>query len=419
MSSGTKRVVVVGGGVIGLSTAYYLARRGASVTVLERDRIGAGASSGNAGAIAPGHSPLNRPGRVLQALRWLGDPTRPLYIPPRWDPDLLRWLWVFNRYCTHGHVEKSMDVLGPMGHLGRRLFDELMEEEGMACHFRPGGYYEVYRSRKGLESADGEIALQRSHGYDTRLLSGEELRAREPALKEGTLGGIFFPEAASIDPARLLSELARAGIERGMEIRTGAPVEDVLVRKGRVTGVRLGSGEIVEGDHVVLATGAYSLKLARVGGLKVPIQPAKGYHRDLPEGPEEAPSLNITFMAGESFVFHTPMGSFLRLAGTLEFSGLNHRIVPARLQNLTESAGRYLEGMEGATSRDDWVGLRPVAPDGLPMVGPTPEARGLWVANGHAMLGLTLGPVTGKLLAEWILDGEPSMDLTLLRPDRF
>ncbi|MFH1764469.1 MAG: FAD-binding oxidoreductase, partial [Gemmatimonadota bacterium] len=169
----------------------------------------------------------------------------------------------------------------------------------------------------------------------------------------------------------------------------------------------------------VLATGAYSLELARVAGLSLPIQPAKGYHRDLPAGHGGVPQLGLTMMLGERYVFCTPMGDFLRLAGTLELSGLNHTMVQRRVENLTDSAGRYLSGLEGGRSRDDWVGLRPVTPDGLPVVGPVPALGGLFVANGHAMLGLTLGPITGKLLAEWIVTGAPSEDLSALRPHRF
>ena len=419
MDAEAERILVVGGGVIGLSTAYYLARREVPVLVLERDRVGAGASSGNAGAIAPGHSTLARPGRILQALRWLGDPTRPLYIPPRWDPSLFRWLWHFNRFCTEAHVHRSMEILGPMGHLGRELFDEVMEEEGIECHYRTEGYYEVYQTPKGLDGAREEIPLQHAHGYQTAELNAEALREREPALTAETEGGLFFPEAASTDPDCFLEGLTRAAVERGAEVRTGSSVQEIRVEGGRARGVRLDSGEILPGRAVVLATGAYSLDLGRPGGLTLPIQAAKGYHRDMVDEGGEAPEVGMTFMAGETFVFHTPMGGFLRLAGTLELSGTNHRMVPARLENLTDSARRYLEGLEGASSRDDWVGLRPVTPDGLPMVGPAPEADGLWVADGHAMLGLTLGPVTGKLLAEWMLDGAPSLDLSLLRPDRF
>jgi D-amino-acid dehydrogenase len=163
--------------------------------------------------------------------------------------------------------------------------------------------------------------------------------------------------------------------------------------------------------------------------LELPIQPAKGYHRDIPAGDGGVQQLKLTMMLGERYVFCTPMGDFLRLAGTLELSGINHTIVPARLENLNHSASRYLSGLEGGESRDDWVGLRPVTHDGLPVVGPAPGLEGLFVANGHAMLGLTLGPITGKVVSDWIVDGspprvaaspgDPPVDLAALSPDRF
>ena len=312
-----------------------------------------------------------------------------------------------------------MKVLGPLGHIGRHLFEELVQEEQLDCQFQPDGYYEVYRTQKGFDSAQAEIPLQRDHGYDTQALPGPALEEMEPALRSGTAGGLFFPEAATLDPGRFLSELARAAVDRGMELRSGARVVEVVSKGSSVFGVRLDDGEMVQGDVAVLCTGAYSLGLARAGGLHMPIQPAKGYHRDLPAGDGGIRQLNLTMMLGERYVFCTPMGDFLRLAGTLELSGLNHTLLQRRLENLTDSAGRYLTGLEGGLSRDDWVGLRPVTPDGLPMVGPAPGLDGLFVANGHAMLGLTLGPVTGKLLAEWIVKGAPSEDLSALVPDRF
>jgi len=412
-------VVVVGGGVIGICTAYYLVKAGVEVVLLEREEVGAGASSGNAGAIAPGHGPMTRPGRILQALKWMGDPTSPLYVPPRWNPSLWRWLWSFNSFCTHEHVRRSMEILGPMGHEARRLFDEILNEEGIDCAFSPDGYYDVFRTQAGFESAKEEIPLQNEFGYETRAVSGPELQEREPALRSGTAGGLFFPEAATLDPARFLTGLAQAAVARGLELRTGSEVTALSIEGGRLRGVRLKDGETIRSSVVVLATGAYSLDLAQPGGLAMPIQPAKGYHRDLPAGGDGVRQLELTMMLGERYVFCTPMGEFLRLAGTLELSGLNHQVVQPRLENLTESANRYLTGLADGHSTDDWVGLRPVTPDGMPMLGPSPNLPGLFVGNGHAMLGLTLGPPTGKLLSEWIVNGAPSTDVAALRPDRF
>jgi D-amino-acid dehydrogenase len=362
---------------------------------------------------------MSKPGRILQALRWMGDPTSPLYLAPRFDLSLFRWLWAFRRFCTEEHVHRSMETLGPLGHESRRLFDELVAEEGLDCAFRGQGYYEAYRTEAGWAGAQKEIGLQRAHGYRTRSLSGGALREAEPALKKGTVGGVFFPEAATLDPMRFLTELADRVRRRGGEIRTGAEATGLIRSGSAVAGVKLAHGEVVEGRTVVLATGAYSPGLAEEAGLRLPIQAAKGYHRDLPSPGGSGPSMRITCMLGERFVFCTPMGDYLRLAGTLELSGTNQSILQPRLENLSRSAAEYLEGLGEGPSQDDWVGLRPCTPDGLPVIGRSPALDGLWVATGHAMLGLTLGPVTGRLLADGILEGEVPPDLFPLRPDRF
>ncbi len=419
MSEVPDRVLVVGGGVIGVCSAYYLAREGMEVVLLERDEVGAGASSGNAGVVAPGHGPINKPGRVRQAMRWMFDRTSPLYIPPRPAPDLVRWLWTFRAHCTAEHLERSLEVLGPLGHLSRELLDALVEEEGLECSFRPEGYYEVYRTEGGLAAARRELELVRKHGYRPTELGGDELREREPALREGTRGGIHHPEAASLDPRRFLDEVAARAVQRGVEMRTGRSVVEVVVRGGKIRGVRTEGGEVVEGRRVLLATGAYSLALARRVGVRIPIQAAKGYHRDRDPEVGGAPPLRITCVLGERFVFCTPMGGFVRYAGTLEFSGLNHEIRRERLENLTDSARVYMEGVGATASLSEWCGLRPCTPDGLPMVGAVPWVDGLYLADGHAMMGLTLGPATGRLLADLMVGRPLPVDLSPLRVDRF
>lgn len=414
-----RSVVVVGGGVIGISCAYYLARRGAHVTVLERVDLGAGASSGNAGTIAPGHGPINRPGRVSQAIRSLANPLSPLYIPPRWDPALLRWLAAFSRRCGAGYRDYALAALAPLGHETRRLFDELVREERLDCDYRPSGYYEVFLTQSGWREARREAEAQRRYGFRLELLDAAALREREPALRPEVLGGVFFPEAASVDPQRFLLNLADRARQRGVTVRTGVEVTAIAVERSRATGVRTADGHTFPADTVVVTTGAYSGALVTRLGYRLPLQPAKGYHCDRDARPGQTPRLSITCMLGETSVFCTPMSGFVRFAGTLEFSGLNHEIRRGRLDQLTRSAARYLVGAGDAPARSKWCGLRPCLPDGLPVIGPAPRHAGLYVATGHAMLGLTLGPVTGKLIAEAVLEGRPSLDLGPFRLDRF
>ena len=430
------RVVVVGGGVIGLSCAYYLARGGADVVVMERDEIGAGASSGNAGTVSAGHPPLNGPGRVGAALRQMMDPTSPLYVKPRWDPALWRWLLGFARHCTEAHVEHAMKIMAPLGKGALALFDTLLSEERIECGYRREGYFDVCRTEKGLEAARREAEIIQRYGYHPEAVDGDELRRREPHFAEELLGGVFYPEAATLEPARFLRGLAAAARRHGAEIREGATVMDVELGSGRAAGVRYrtgaspgpddgrgprasdGTGDVEGADAVVLATGPFSTRLARRAGVRLPVQPGKGYHRDVPVGPNGAPPLRVACVLHESSVFCTPMETSVRFAGTMEFSGMNRVMRPARLRQLTVAARRAFPDLGTARPTSEWVGLRPMSVDGLPIVGPLGDVDGLSVATGHGMLGLTLGPVSGEIIAGLVLDGsDPRIEG--LSPARF
>lgn len=422
----TSRVIVVGGGVVGLSCAYYLARGGADVLVLEQDRIGAGASSGNAGTVSAGHPPLNRPGRVAAAIRQMMDPTSPLYIQPRWDPPLWRWLLGFARYCTEEHMEHAMRVMAPLGMDALALFDTLIAEERIECGYRGDGYYDVCATEAGRESARHEAEIIERYGYHPELLGADELKRREPALSDEVVGGVFYPEAATLRPALFLERLAEAARRRGVEILEGAEVTDLEISAGRVSGVRLtgkaaafgSDGETVGGDAVVLAAGLWVVPLAAQVDVRLPVMPGKGYHRDIEIGPNGAPSLRVACVLNESSVFCTPMDSYVRFAGTMEFSGMNHTKRPERLRQLTNAARRTFPALGTARPNSEWVGLRPMSLDGLPIVGPLGGVDGLFVATGHGMLGLTLGPVTGEIIANLVLGGGDDR-ASALAPARF
>jgi len=387
--------------------------------VLERDQVGKAASYGNAGSIAPGHLPINKPGRVGQALKSLFHPLSPLYVAPRFDPALAKWLWAFRRKCTEEHVEFCMRTLGPLGHASRALFDELIQAEKLLCWFCRDGYYEIYLTGRGLESAKAESRIILRHGYHPEMVAGEELRRREPAINDDVVGAIFYPEAASINPYQFVLEMAKRAERYGATFQTATKVAALHTLDGRVRGVELENRELIDAEYVVLATGAYSVPLLGKLGVRFPLQAAKGYHRDCGSTTGEGPLLSHACVLGENMVFCTPMDGFVRFAGTLELSGVNHQIRRPRLEQLTNAAARYFRTMQDSTVKSEWCGLRPCLPDGLPAVGAVSRYPGLFVATGHAMMGLTLGPVTGKLIAECVLDGSPSMDITALCPDRF
>jgi D-amino-acid dehydrogenase len=416
---GAAKVVVVGGGVIGVCCAYWLRLRGANVTLLERERLASGASSGNAGTVSAGHPPLNGPGRLPQALKQLADPTGPLYVQPRWDPELLRWLTEFALHCTESHVRACMRVMAPWGMEALRLFDEVVAEEELACGYRREGYFDVCRTERALEGATHEADAIRAYGYHPGRVDGETLRRTEPALAGDVLGGVFYPEAATLNPRQFLVELAERARKRGVDIREDVDVAEVLVSSGKATGVLTVGGGSLGADVVVLATGPFSLELARRLGTRLPVQPGKGYHRDVPVGDGGAPPLRIACVLNETSVFCTPMKGFVRLAGTMEFSGLNHDMRRDRLEQLSRSARLYLPALGDRNPLSEWCGLRPMASDGLPIVGPLAGVDGVVVATGHGMLGLTLGPATGTLVADYALDGRTDPRWTPLSPERF
>jgi len=311
-----------------------------------------------------------------------------------------------------------MSALAPLGRASLDLFDDLVESESLECNYQRGGYYEICRTQKGLAEVTNDAGMMRRHGYNPRAMDGDELRDLEPAILENVIGGVHFPEAATCDPHHFVLQLSDRTARLGARIETGRGVSEVLGLGSTVTGVRLDDGEILEANAVVLATGSYSGSLTHKFGLRLPVRAGKGYHRDLGQG-DGGPLLRVACVLAEASVFCTPMSGSTRLAGTLEFSGVNHERRPKRLEQLSVAAETYLTGVRDRKIRSEWCGLRPCTPDGIPYVGPVPGRSGLFVATGHAMLGLTLGPVTGKLIAEHVLHGRtslPSDALGIQRP---
>jgi D-amino-acid dehydrogenase len=346
------------------------------------------------------------------------DPLSPLYISPRVTPGLARWLWAFARHCDSAHIEHCRDVMGPFARRSPALHDEIAVDGPPALGYRADGYVEVFRTPAGRETATHEAEYAHRLGFFPRALDADELAELEPSLTESVLGGYQHDEGRTMDPFRFVEHVADLAERHGAVVRTGVEVEEVLIRHGRTVGVRTATGDRIEAAAVVLATGAYSPNLYRRLGCPLPIQPAKGYHVDLGGAGRTAPDVGHPCLLVERAVFCTPLPDRLRLAGTLEFSGLNHDLRRPRLEQLTRSAADYLDGIDGAPVASEWCGLRPCTPDGLPAVGPLPGSEGVFTATGHAMLGLTFGPATGEALADLILTGR-SDPLAGLDPARF
>ncbi len=413
MAANRAEVLVIGGGIVGVCAAYFLAQRGAKVVLLERDEICSGASYGNAGLVVPSHSiPLPAPGVVAKGLRWLLNPESPFYIRPRLDLTLLSWLWRFWRSCTEEHVRTSLPSLCTLQQASLALFAQFAAE-GLPFGWQRKGTMTVYNTEQGFEDGVREVELLRQHGIAAEVLTGEQAREREPLLRETVVGGVYFPGDAHLDPAAFVHALANRTREMGALILTQTEVK-ALEGEGRRVERVLADGEW-QVDLVVLAAGAWSPQLVRPLGIPLPIQPAKGYSITFCH-PNFLPSLPL--MLNEVRVAVTPLDGRLRLGGTLELAGLDLSINQRRIHAIRQGVAKYLPSVSGS-KEVVWSGLRPCTPDGLPVLGRPHRLDNLIIATGHGTLGVSLGPVTGKLVAQ-MAAGEPlDHDVRLWSPDRF
>ena len=405
-------VIVLGSGAIGLCCAHYLHGEGLEVTIVDRDAPGMGCSWGNAGMLTPSHFvPLAAPGMVAQGLKWMFDGASPFYIRPRLDLDLMRWLWHFNRAATPARMERAMPLLRDMSQTSLGLFHELapmdfgLMEQGLVMYFN---------SEKGRRGCLHEIELAHRIGVEARLLDVPQLRELEPEARVKALGGVFFPGDAQLDPglfsAAMTANLAQKGVTFLRKEGRGFRLES-----GRLRALRTDEGDLAA-DTFILAAGCWSALLAKEAGLPLPLQAGKGYSFDYAEPPL---GLRLPSILTEARVAMTPMGGRLRIAGTMELAGVDLRINPVRVEAIRRAVPRYFEVEMPAAPDPVWSGLRPCSPDGLPFIGPFTKVPNLIAATGHAMLGITLAPITGRLVADLVTGRKPSLEMDLLSPDRF
>jgi len=402
---------VVGGGAVGVACAYELARRGATVTLLEREAaVGLGCSAGNAGLIGADLAlPLATPAALREGLGSLFDDGAPFHLRPR--PAVLPWLLRFALACSPGRHRRAAAALAPLGvdSYRRHL---AYAAAGLDVGLQQRGALLTWETEAGFEAGVREL---RAEDVRSAVYGRREAAALEPALAPGIAGAIVAEEVAHADSGRWTRGIAGAAEAAGAELRLGEPVARLLVEGSRVTGVETEKGPLYATTTVV-AAGVWSDRLLRGAGLRVPLEPGKGYHVDLAPADHE---LRMPVYMQEAHVVATPLAGRLRLAGTLELSGFDGAIDQRRTDGILAGAGRNLGGIEKREVLELWSGLRPCTSDGMPVIGRPEAVDGLLVATGHAMIGLTLAPVTGALIAELASGVTPSFNLAAFRPDRF
>ena len=414
-----KHIVVIGAGVVGLSTAYYCARRGHRVTVVDRGSPGdENCSYGNAGLVAPSHIiPLASPGMVALGLKMMWNPESPFYVKPRLDPDLLRWGWRFYRAGTREHVERSAPLLRDLNLDGRSCFRQFADEHGNSFDFEQRGLLCLCKTEHRLEEEAHVVTHARQLGLQAEVLGAKQTAAMEPNIQMDIVGSVYFADDCHLSPWKFMAALKQEVKKLGVNISWNNTVADWRHAGGRIDGIRTGNGD-VQGDEYVVCAGSWSRTILKPLGIDLLLQAGKGYSLTLPT-PRLRP--NIPAILTEGRVAVTPMGTSLRFGGTMEIAGLNEDINPARIRGILKTVPKYYPQFSASDFNgiQPWRGLRPCSPDGLPYVGRTSGFPNLCIAAGHAMLGLSLGPITGKLTAE-ILSGESSsINIAALNPDRY
>ncbi|HSY52374.1 MAG TPA: FAD-dependent oxidoreductase [Thermoanaerobaculia bacterium] len=414
-----KRIVIAGGGVIGLCTAYYAAERGHRVTVFDRaSEEERGCSYGNAGMIVPSHFvPFAAPGAIRLALKWMWNPESPFYMKPRLDRRLMEWAWRFRQAATVRHVNASAPRLLQLNLAGRACFEQLAREWGDTFGLTPKGIIMICNTEEGLEHETATAAMGRALGLPVETLDAKQLAAMEPDLSIRAAGGIYFPMDAYLTPERFMRALIEHLRERGVELAWNTAVTGWRAGDGRIEAVTTGRGA-VDADEFVICGGAWTAAIARQLNLRLPMQAGKGYTLTLPR-PRKQPAHAMMF--SEARVVATPMGSALRFGGTMEITGTDLSINTARVRGIIKSVVKYLPDFTADDFQDvqPWAGLRPCSPDGLPYIGRFASFANLSVAAGHAMMGLSLGPITGKLMSELLSGVAPSISMKGLSPDRY
>ncbi len=405
-----KKIIVIGGGITGLLSAYYLVKAGFEVRIIDKGDLASGASVINAGYIAPSHIiSLASPGVITKGLKWMWNSSSPFYIKPQLDLQFFDWAWKFKRSSTKEKVEKAIPVLKVLNIKSRDLYEEILDTVNFKAHYEKKGLLTVYKTALAEKEEIQKAERIKKEGLDLEILSREEILKLQPVLREDIRGAVYYTCDSHSTPGDFVSKLIQWLKEHGVTFCLNEEVNALEVKGDKITSVKTNRNVYIA-DKFVLAAGSWTSPILGSLGIKIPVQGGKGYSIDV----YRETGITIPTILAESKVGVTPMMGFTRFAGTMEFSGNNGIIRKKRVNAIANAAQAYFNNIqiteqERGSARS---GLRPVSPDGLPFIGYTSAYDNLIIATGHAMIGWSLGAVTGKLVSQLVSGEDPVLDLT-------
>ncbi|NNE02878.1 MAG: FAD-dependent oxidoreductase [Eudoraea sp.] len=413
----SKNIVVIGGGIVGLSCAYYLLKDGHTVTVIDKSDMTAGASYVNAGYLTPSHIiPLASPGMMAKGIKYMFSSSSPFYMKPRFDMDFIKWAWNFNRSATKANVDKAIPLIKDINLLSKELFEDLHDSGDIGeFQLEKKGLLMLYKTKKAADY-EKEVARRASdEGLDVKELSRKALDELQPHLSRDILGAVHYECDAHTTPGEIMTQLQEYLQSKGVQFRKRETVQTFRTKGSKIAAVITNKGQY-QPDEVVFASGSWTQQLGKALNLNVSIQPGKGYRINV----HRSMGIVLPAVLMEAKVAVTPMQGFTRFAGTMELSGINHTIRIERVRAIAKAAGNYYETaqIKEAEIKEAQCGLRPVTPDGLPYIGRPKGWDNVTIATGHAMMGWSLGPATGKLVSEIISEKTLSMNIEGFHPER-
>ena len=410
---------IIGGGIIGLCTAWYLKQEGCDVTIIDKHDLSDGTSFGNAGMIVPSHFvPMAAPGVIRQGLKWLFNSKSPFYIKPRLNLELIQWLWHFTQSANPRQAKAAMPVLLELNEQSKALYHRMAIDGEFDFGFEEKGLLMLYKTQK--QAHEEEELAEKAHqlGVKAEILNQRELKKLEPEMDLDVLGGIYFPGDAHLYPNQLMSQLISKLKHLGVSFMLNTSIVDCNCKNSRIDTLITHKGSVIPVQNVILSSGSWTGHLLKKIGAKIHLQAGKGYSLTL-ENPKLRPK--IPTILSEAKVAITPMGEDLRIGGTLELGGLSEKINQKRVTGIIESIPAYYNNLDIAQSSKTsiWKGYRPCTPDGMPYIGRVDTHTNLLVGTGHGMMGLSLGAITGKLLSELVTDQKTMVPTDPFRLKRF
>ncbi|AWW29245.1 amino acid dehydrogenase [Echinicola strongylocentroti] len=394
-----KPTVVIGGGVVGLFTAYFLQQQGEEVIVVDQGDMEENCSTGNAGMIVPSHIvPLASPGMISKGISWMFSSKSPFYIQPRLDRRLIDWCLQFYRHSNAKHVQQSIPYLKGISLYSKQLYLDFVAAHGNeAIKLQDRGLLMLYKTKEGEKDEAALAQLARENGLHADILSKEEIRTLEPNQEVDVRGGVYFPDDAHLSPKDLYRLLKNHLKDQGVTLKSNVTITGIEKGGSKVKAVITQEGKI-DCDHLMVCAGAWSGEIAKMLGFRMPMMAGKGYSFELPNMPELKQASILT----EARVSQSPYGDKVRFGGTMEISNHVDKINICRVEGIFESIKAYYPEFQAVFPSEDkiWKGMRPCSPDGLPYIGKAPGWENVAFGAGHSMMGVSLAPATGKILAD-------------------